>query len=107
VVYLEGQTARRLLNADGVDMFVVTTAAGALADVEAQLKSLCGDRGMMVHSFADLRQHVDDLMRGVIAGLWGLLALGLIVGAFGIANTVDDETCWNRPASWPCCASWP
>ena len=88
MIYMEGQTARRLLSADGVDMYVVNTVPGALADVEAKLKSLCGQRGMMVHSFADLRRHVDELMRGVIAGLWGLLALGLVVGAFGIANTL-------------------
>jgi len=34
------------------------------------------------------RRRVDDLTKGVIAGLWGLLVLGLIVGAFAIANTL-------------------
>ena len=42
----------------------------------------------MLHSFADLRRRVDELTKGVIAGLWGLLVLGLIVGAFAIANTL-------------------
>ena len=39
-------------------------------------------------SFAEVRRHVDELTAGVVAGLWGLLALGLIVGAFAVANTL-------------------
>jgi putative ABC transport system permease protein len=35
-----------------------------------------------------LRERVDQMTKGVIAGLWGLLMLGLIVGAFAIANTL-------------------
>ena len=42
----------------------------------------------MLQSFADLRKRVDELTKGVIAGLWGLLVLGLVVGAFAIANTL-------------------
>jgi putative ABC transport system permease protein len=88
VIYMEGKIARKLLNVEGVDMYVVTAKPGALAAVEAKLKPLCEDGGLMLHSFADLRRHVDDLTTGVIASLWGLLVLGLIVGAFGIANTL-------------------
>ncbi len=36
VVYMEGQTARRLLNVEGVDFYIVNTLPGALAGVEAQ-----------------------------------------------------------------------
>jgi putative ABC transport system permease protein len=88
VVYMEGKTARQLLNVEGVDMYIVNTAAGSLDGVAARLKPLCEQAGLMLHPFADLRRHVDELTAGVIASLWGLLALGLIVGAFGIANTL-------------------
>jgi len=88
VVYMEGNTARRLLNADGVDMYIVNTAPGMLGSVEAKLRPICDQSGLMLHSFADLRQRIDDLTRGLIAGLWGLLVLGLIVGALAIANTL-------------------
>ena len=67
---------------------IVNAAPGALADVEAKLKPLCETNGLMLQSFADLRKRVDELTKGVIAGLWGLLVLGLIVGAFAIANTL-------------------
>ena len=56
--------------------------------VEEKLKSLCDESGLLLQSFADLRRRIDDLMTGVVAGLWGLLALGFIVGSFGIANTL-------------------
>ena len=56
--------------------------------MQAKLKSFCDANGLMLQSFADLRKRVDDLTKGVIAGLWGLLVLGLIVGAFAIANTL-------------------
>ena len=53
---------------------------------EAQID--CGESGLLLQSFADLRHRIDDLMKGVVASLWGLLALGFIVGSFGIANTL-------------------
>jgi len=88
VIYMEGQTARRLLNVEGVDMYIVNTLPGMLPEVNAKLKLPCEQNGLMLHSFADLRRRIDELTTGVIASLWGLLALGLIVGAFGIANTL-------------------
>jgi putative ABC transport system permease protein len=88
VVYMEGETARRLLNTDGVDFYVVNTAPAALAEVGEKLQAICQEQGLMLQSFADLRKRVDDLTKGVIAGLWGLLVLGLIVGAFAVANTL-------------------
>ena len=88
VIYMEGETARRLMNVEGVDFYIVNTAPGALAAVGAKLKTLCESHGLMLQSFADLRKRIDELTKGVIAGLWGLLVLGLIVGAFAIANTL-------------------
>jgi putative ABC transport system permease protein len=88
VIYMEGQTARRLLNIEGVDVFVVNTAPGELAAATPKLKALCESHGLMLQSFAELRERVDQMTKGVIAGLWGLLMLGLIVGAFAIANTL-------------------
>jgi putative ABC transport system permease protein len=88
VVYMEGDTGRRLFNVEGVDFFIVTAQPGAVTTIEPQLKTLCDSHSLMLQSFADLRRRVDDLTKGVIAGLWGLLVLGLIVGAFAIANTL-------------------
>jgi putative ABC transport system permease protein len=88
VVYMEGKTARSIMNLDGVDCFVINTAPGELQNVGSELRSFCDSRGLMLQSFGDLRIRIDEMTRGVIAGLWGLLVLGLIVGAFAIANTL-------------------
>jgi putative ABC transport system permease protein len=87
-IYMEGKTARQLLDVEGVNMFVIHTAPEARAAVYDRLKALCDENGLMLHSFADLRRLVDSLITGVVASLWGVLALGFVVGAFGIANTL-------------------
>lgn len=43
---------------------------------------------LLVLSFKDIARLIDGLMAGVVGCLWGLLALGFIVAAFGIANTL-------------------
>lgn len=88
VVYMEGQTARRLLNVEGVDWYIVNAKPGMVAEVGAKLGPLCDEKGLMLQSFADLQRGIDEMTRGVIGGLWGLLVLGLIVGAFAVANTL-------------------
>ncbi|MBN1395615.1 MAG: ABC transporter permease [Pirellulales bacterium] len=88
LIYMQGKAARKALDLEDVDTFVVNAQAGALESVRAQLKPICDQAGLMLHSFADLRRRLDNLMTGVIASLWGLLALGFVVGAFGIANTL-------------------
>jgi putative ABC transport system permease protein len=88
VINIERQTAKRLLGVEGVNVFMVTATPGAQADAQAKLKSLCDEQGILLHSFADLRRRLDNLLRGVIACLWGLLSLGLVVSAFSIANTL-------------------
>ena len=88
VVYMEGQTGRRLLNVEGVDWYVVNAKPGMAGTVHAALRTFCSEKGLMLQSFAELLQRIDDMTRGVIAGLWGLLVLALIVGAFAVANTL-------------------
>jgi putative ABC transport system permease protein len=88
VVYLEGESAKRLLNVPGVDMYIVNASPGKVDEVGAKLRTICQRDSLLLHSFAEVRRHVDSLTAGVVAGLWGLLALGLIVGAFAIANTL-------------------
>ena len=88
LVYMEGKTARRLLGVEDVNTYIVNAQPGVGPEVREKVKAICDQSGLMLHSFADLRRRIDTLMIGVIASLWGLLALGFIVGAFGIANTL-------------------
>ncbi len=88
VVYMEGETARRLLGVEGVDWYVVNAKPGMLAGVGAALGTFCSNKGLMLQSFAELLRRIDNMTRGVIAGLWGLLVLSVIVGIFAVANTL-------------------
>jgi len=88
IIYMEGQTARRRLGIEDVHTYIVNAAPGAQAKAKEKLKSLCEESGLLLQSFADIRRRIDTLITGVVAGLWGLLALGFIVGSFGIANTL-------------------
>jgi len=89
VVCMARAKARELFEFDGVDVFLVNADPEAREAVEAGLKELCERGGHMLHSFAELRSMIDGILNGVVGGLWGLLALGFIVAAFGIANTLS------------------
>jgi len=88
VVHMDRAVGKRLLAADGADIFIVRTAPQALGQVEGRLKTLCDSNGLLLHSFADLRRRLDNLTNSVIAGLWGIIALGLVVAGFAVANTL-------------------
>lgn len=88
MIYMQGKSARRMMDIDDVDTFILNAKPGEIDVVREQLKPICDKSGLMLHSFADLRKRLNNLMTGVIASLWGLLALGFIVGSFGIANTL-------------------
>jgi putative ABC transport system permease protein len=88
VIGMSRDRAKELFEIPGVEAFVVIAKPGQLPSVEAELKRICDERHLFLHSFADLRKTLDDLVNGVIASLWGLLALGFVVAAFGIANTL-------------------
>jgi putative ABC transport system permease protein len=88
MVYMEGRAARRHLGIEDVTTYIVNAVPGAQDKVREKIKAICGESGLLLQSFADLRQRIDDLMKGVVASLWGLLALGFIVGSFGVANTL-------------------
>ena len=88
MIYMQGTSARKMMDLEDVDTFVVNAEPSKLEAVRAELKPICNGSGLMLHSFSDLRQRLDNMMNGVIASLWGLLALGFVVGSFGIANTL-------------------
>lgn len=88
VVHLERTFGKKLLAAEGADFFIVRAPPTALAPVESRLKSICEQHELLLLSFADLRRRLDNIMNGVVAGLWGIMTLGLVVAGFAVANTL-------------------
>lgn len=87
-VYMESERAKKLLNVDGVDVIVVRAEPAMRKPLEANLRSICDQYGLMFQSHADLVGVIRNTINGVVGGLWAVLALGSIIAAFGLINTL-------------------
>ena len=88
IVFMERSAGERLLGIEGANMFIIKANIGSVATVRTRLKALCEQNDLMLQSFEDLRLKTDAIANGIIGSLWGLLGLGFVVAAFGIANTL-------------------
>lgn len=86
-IYLEWESARRILGFTGVDAFLVKAAPGRAADLKPGLQAYCREHGCLFQSNADLWAAVETMIGGVTGFLWVLLALVFLVASLGIVNT--------------------
>ena len=87
-VYMERGVADRLLHVEGIDAILIRAVPGQREPLAHHLQEFTQKHGLMLHSFAELSRLLDTVMTGVVRSLWGLLALGFVVSAFGITNTL-------------------
>jgi putative ABC transport system permease protein len=87
-VYMDRETAEEQLEVGGVDVYIVKADQDKLPQVREGLLKLARDHGLIVQSFAELQGEIEGMMAGVDAGLWGMVALGLLVATFGVVNTL-------------------
>ena len=88
IMYIYRTTAEKLFDIRGVNTILVMARPDSLGAVHEALTQIARRDRLMLHSFADLSRMLDRMMGGVIGGLWAILALGFVVAAFGIANTL-------------------
>jgi putative ABC transport system permease protein len=88
VAYMEGQYAKDTMGLVGADTLFITAEPDKFDSVATEMKKLCGEQGLILHSFTDLRSKLNGKLDGVIGSLWGLMGLGFIMGALGMANTL-------------------
>jgi putative ABC transport system permease protein len=94
-LYLEWETARKLLDLAGVHVFLVSNRAsdGSLA---SNLRGFCERHHLLLQSNADLRSLIEGMLSRVSGALWGLMVLTFAVASLGIVNTltmnVHDQT---------------
>ena len=88
IMYIYRATAEKLFDIQGVNTILATARPDSLSAVHDALAQIARRDQLMLHSFADLSRMLDRMMGGVIGGLWAILALGFVVAAFGIANTL-------------------
>jgi putative ABC transport system permease protein len=87
-VYMDRDTAEKQLEVGGVDVYIVKADPEKLPQVREDLLKLSRSHGLIVQSFSELQGEIERMMSGVDAGLWGMVALGLLVATFGVVNTL-------------------
>ena len=87
-LYVDREIAKRVLKVGGVDAYAIKADHGQLREVHDSLQKLAEQNGLLLLSFSDIQRKIDRMMSGVVAGLWGMVVLGLVVAAFGMANTL-------------------
>ncbi|MCU0707965.1 MAG: ABC transporter permease [Pirellula sp.] len=87
-VYMEANMAKTLLNVEGTDAVIVKAKPSDFKQVEAQLKQLAESEGLMLQSYAEMVQLIEGMINNVVGGLWTVLALGSLIAAFGLINTL-------------------
>ncbi|MDA1053533.1 MAG: FtsX-like permease family protein [Planctomycetota bacterium] len=87
-IYMHRDVAEKLLEVKGVDAYVVQADNKQLPAVKAALQTLCNEHGLLLQSYADLVRFIERMMNSVVGSLWALLALGFVIAAFGLVNTL-------------------
>jgi putative ABC transport system permease protein len=87
-LYLEWETARRLLEVPGVHVFLVTKSNGSSSSLEASLHNLCERHHLLLQCNSDLRKSIEGMLGSVGGALWGLMALAFAVASLGVVNTL-------------------
>ena len=87
-LYLETSHAKRLLNVEGADVIVVYSSPEEKANVGKELIKICDTYGLIFQSHSDLISIIRDKLNGAVGVLWAVLAMGSIIAAFGLINTL-------------------
>jgi putative ABC transport system permease protein len=87
-IHIERDVARKKLGLDGVDAYIIKADHDQLPEVRDELQEIATRSGLRLESAADIRAHIDSMMSGVVASLWGMVVLGLIVSSVGVTNTL-------------------
>jgi putative ABC transport system permease protein len=89
VTYLDQSTAAKMLSLGPPSFMLVQAKAGADRDrLATDLETSLGEDGIVVQSFGEMRRQLDGLIDGVVSALWGLLAVGFVIGGVAVSNTL-------------------
>jgi putative ABC transport system permease protein len=89
VAFMDRTTAKKLMTLGPANFLIVQAKDAASRErLAANLEALLADSGIVVQSFAEMRRQLDSLIDGVVGALWGLLAVGFVVGGVAVSNTL-------------------
>ena len=88
-VFLERTAVADLFELGPASIYIVEAKPQAsVPALRTSLSELADREGLVVHSFAELRGQIDQLINGVVGALWGVLGVGVVVGGMAVANTL-------------------
>jgi putative ABC transport system permease protein len=88
ILHMDRSVAAREFGINGVDAFTILVEPDRLPEVRAALEKITSKYGLLLLTPSDMRKKIDGMMSGVVGSLWGMVALLLLVAAFGVANTL-------------------
>jgi putative ABC transport system permease protein len=87
-IYMNRDTAERLLGVSGVDAYLIHVDHAHLSKVRRDLENITLDQGLVLESFSQVHEQIDRRMSGVVAGLWSMVIVSFVVAGLGVANTL-------------------
>ena len=87
-VYMTWDAAKRYLDFEGADVYLVSAKPGQVDTLAAGLRTLAARDGFLLQTLAEFKVFVDGLINGVLGFLWLLIAMVFVVASLGIVNTL-------------------
>jgi putative ABC transport system permease protein len=87
-MYLALDVAKKVLGIGGVSGYILQVDHAQIAPIRQALEKICESNGILLQSASDIQRSIDRMISGAVAGLWVMVVLGLLVAAFGVANTL-------------------
>jgi putative ABC transport system permease protein len=89
-LFVDQQPASQWITLGRPQIYTVAAKRGAAVDpLVEKLQPLVESEGLTVSSFAEIRRQLDVLIAGIVGALWGLLAIGFVIGGLAVANTLS------------------
>jgi putative ABC transport system permease protein len=89
VVFLDQAAASKLISLGPAAVYIVKPKPSVPSDqLASALQPIAQEHGLVIRSFAELRRQLDSLIDGIVGALWGLVAVGFVIGGVAVANTL-------------------
>jgi len=87
-VYMAWDVAKRYLDFEGADVYMVSAKPGQVDTLAAGLRTLAARDGFLLQTMDEFKVFIDGMINGVLGFLWVLIAMVFVVASLGIVNTL-------------------